>query len=283
MIEISDKTELQRCFQYEKDVPLTVEIRKLEKGYTEEVTFHKNGILFMTKGRARFTLRNHPEMTLQEGEFIFVPVGGVLRYAVLKEAKVIIVRPNGNVNLCAGYRIEDLYLRGVPEQERSKEMFTLEINRPLRLFLEGLRETVEGGLLCRNYFDTKIKEMFILLKAFYPREQLRDFFSLILTPDTIFSEHIRANYHKYSTAKELANAMHMTPKVFSKKFIRIFGDLPTDWMRKEKAKCVYQELYTGQQQLVQIVDKYNFSSQSHLNKFCKREFGKNPGEIRRRV
>lgn len=281
-MEISEKKELLRCFQYEKEAPLTVEIRKLEKGFTEEAIFRKNGIVFMTKGKARIMLRDHPEKTLHEGEFIFIPVGGVVRYVILKETRITIVRTNGNVRLCEGCRIEELYLRNVPKQEYSQEIFALEINRPLRHFLDGLNDTFEGGLLCRNYFDTKAKEMFILLKAYYSREQLRDFFSLILTPDTMFSEHVRANHHKYATAKELAYAMHMTPKAFSKKFIRIFGELPTDWMRREKAKCVYLELYTGQQPLVQIVDKYNFSSQSHLNKFCKKEFGKNPGAIRKR-
>lgn len=282
-MEIADKTELQRCFHYEKEAPLTVEIRVLEKGYTEEITFRKNGIVFMTKGRARFTLREHPAMTLREGEFIFIPVGGVVDYAVLKEAHITIVRPFGNVTLCEGCRIEELYLRHIPKQEYTKEIFNLEINPPLRRFLEGLNETVQGGFHCRNYFDIKVKEMFILLKAYYPRQQLRDFFSPMLTPDTKFSEHVRANYHKCATVRELAEAMNMTRKVFSRKFIRIFGEQPTDWMRREKAKSVYQELYAGQQQLVQIVDKYNFSSQSHLNKFCKREFGKNPGEIRKRM
>lgn len=280
-MEISGKAELQRCFRYEKETPLTVEIRKLEKEFTEEITFRKNAIVFMTKGKIRFILRDHPEKTLHEGEFIFIPVGGVIRYVVMKEARITIVRTNGKVNLCEGCRIEELYLRSAPKQGYSTEISTLAINRPIGLFLEGLCEAVQDGFLCRDYFDTKAKEMFILLKAYYPREELRDFFSLILTPDTMFSEHIRANYQKYATTKELANAMHMTPKVFSKKFIRIFGELPTDWLRKEKAKSVYLELYTGQQQLVQIVDKYNFSSQSHLNKFCKREFGKNPGEIRK--
>lgn len=282
-MEITNKTELQRCFQYEKEAPLTVEIRELEKGYTEQVTFRRSGIVFVTKGGVRCDLRDHPQRTLCEGEFIYIPTGSVLQYAVLKKTRVTIVRPNGNLSLCEGYRIEELYQRVIPKQGYGKEIFALTINRPLHHLLDGLKDTIEEGLLCRNYFDTKVKEMFILLKAYYPREQLRDFFALILTPDTIFSEHIRMNYHKYATAKEMAGAMNMTQKVFSKKFIRIFGEQPTDWLRREKAKSVYLELYAGHQQIVQIVDKYNFSSQSHLNKFCKREFGKNPGEIRKKL
>lgn len=280
-MEVLEKTELQRCFRYEKEVPFTVETRRLEKGHTEEIAFRRNEIVFVLKGRVQFAFRDHSEKILREGEFIFVPAGEVFRYAILKETRAIIIRPNGSVSLCEGCRIEELYQRGNSKREFSSDIYTLTVNRPIRLFLEGLEEAVQGGLLCRNYFDIKVKEMFILLKVYYPREQLRDFFSPILTPDTMFSEHVKANYHKYATAKELAGAMHMTPKLFSKKFTRVFGELPTDWIRREKAKCVYLELYAGQQPIVQIADKYNFSSQSHLNKFCMREFGKNPGEIRR--
>lgn len=276
------QAELRRCFQHEKEVPLTVELRCLERGYAEEVTFRKNGIVFMTKGKAQFILREHSEKILHEGEFVFIPMGGVVHYTVLEESRITIIRPNGQLTLCEGCRIEELYLRSVSGREYSYEIYALEISSPLWHFLDGLDETVRDGLLCRNYFDTKVKEMFILFKAYYSREQLRNFFSLILTPDTIFSEHIKANYHKYATAKELAGVMNMTPKLFSKKFVEIFGELPTNWMRKEKAKCVYHELYAGKQPIVLIVDKYNFSSQSHLNKFCKREFGKTPREIRLR-
>lgn len=98
----------------------------------------------------------------------------------------------------------------------------------------------------------------------------------------MFSEQVREKAHKYATVAALANAMNMTPKLFSRKFMKVFGEPPTDWIRREKALCVYSDLYAGRQPISLIADKYNFSSQSHLNKFCKREFGKNPREIRKR-
>lgn len=281
-MEILEKAELQRCFHYEKEIPPMVEIRVLEQSKEEELTFRKNEIVFMTEGKVRLIFRDYPEKILSKGEFIFFPVGGVLCFVVLENTQVTVIRPSGRLSLCEGYHIEELYLQSANDLEILGGVFALEINRPLQLFLEGLNESICGGLNCRYYFDTKVKEMFVLLKAYYRREQLRSFFSLILSPDMTFSEYIKANYHKYATCKELAGAMNMAPKLFSKKFIRIFGESPTEWIRKVKAQHVYMELYAGNQPIALIADKYNFSSQSHLNKFCKKEFGKNPGEIRRR-
>lgn len=281
-MELTNKAEHQGCFHNESGAQPTVEIRKLEKGYKEELVFRKNEIAFMIKGGLRFNFRDHPEKVLREGEFIFIPVGGVFRYEVLENARITIIRPNGNVRLCEGFLIEKLYKKdNIPSLNDPCAIHTLEINRPLRLFLEGLNEIAQGGLNCRYYFDIKAKELFILLKAYYTREQLRDFFSLILSPDTVFSEHIRANHHKYKAVKELAWSMNMTQKAFSKKFTKVFGESAMSWMRKEKALSVYSELYAGRETIAQIADKYKFSSQSHLNKFCKGEFGKNPGEIRK--
>lgn len=280
-MEILNKAKLQNCFHYESEMPSTVEIREFEQGHIEEIIVRKNGIAFMMKGEVRFTFRDHPETTHRKGEFIFIPVGGIFRYTALKDTLIVIIRLNEEVNLCEGCHIEELFKQGnaLPVSSNRK-ICALKMNSPLWHFLIGLHKTVQGGLNCRYYFDIKTKELFILLKAYYPLEELREFFALILSPDTAFSEYVRANYHKYKTAKELAEAMNMEPKLFSKKFIKIFGEPPVNWMGKEKAQRIYAELYFGRKPIVQIADEYRFSSQSHLNKFCKRVFMKNPREIR---
>jgi len=95
-----------------------------------------------------------------------------------------------------------------------------------------------------------------------------------------FQEYVRANHSKYNSVAEFAEAMSMTPKNFSVKFVKVFGETPQHWMTKEKAKLVYTELSSGNKSIIQIADEQGFSSQQHLYKFCQREFGKNPKEIR---
>lgn len=279
-MKILEKESLERCFLYESQKPPTVEIRTLEKGHREEMIFRKNEIVFMSEGEVRFMFRNHPEKIHRKGEFTFIPLGGMFRFVATEDTEVTVIRLNGHMSLCLGYPMEELYPRGEAAERGNREIFTLSINRPMQLFLEGLNQAVKAGLHCRNYFDIKSREMFLLLKAYYSHEQLSAFFSSILSPDTMFSEQVRERAPNYATVKEVAGAMNMTPKLFSKKFARVFGEPPTDWMQREKALRVYADLHTGREPIAQIADKYKFSSQSHLNKFCKREFGKNPRKIR---
>lgn len=283
VMELLDKAWHLGCPHYENGPLPTVEIRSLERGDEKEMTFHRSEIGFITQGQIRLTFPGHPEKALCGGEFIFIPVGGVLRYAVQEKVLVLIVRLNKSMKLCAGSRIEELYRPEGTRQESSRgEIHPLKANIPLRHFLEGLNLAVLSGFSCRDYFDTKARELFILLKAYYPHEDLRGFFSPVLSPDTAFSEYVRENHHKYNSAKQLAGAMNMTPKLFSKKFVKVFAVPAREWMRREKALCIYSELHSGDKPFTQIADEYRFSSQSHLNKFCLGMFGKNPGEIRRR-
>lgn len=280
-MEITNKAEHLRCFYCENTARPTVEIRELKQGHEEEMTFLKNEIVFLMEGEVRFTFRCYPEKKLKKGEFIFIPVGGVFRYTVLDEALSIIFRLNDNVNLCEGYTIENLYRqKDERSQESREEVCALEIAPPLWLFLSGVSKIIQDGLRCRYYFDTKIRELFILLMAYYSREVLRNFFSLILSPDTAFSEYIRANHHRYRTIRELALSMNITAKHFEKVFSRVFGMPPGKWLNGERAQMVYHELRSNAKPIKQIADEYGFSSQQQLNRFCVRELRKNPGEIR---
>lgn len=280
-MDVLNRTEIQACFNFESGSGATIAIHDLEQGEEKKLVFQKNEILFLLEGKVRLIFRDYPEKTAYEGDFIFIPVGCVVRYEVLKGASAIAFRMNGNVKLCEGSRMEEFYTHDSAPPENSKqEICTLKNNLVLWYFLNGIKATVSGGLSCRYYFELKVKELLVLLKVYYSREALSRFFLPILSPDTIFSEYVRANHHKHKTAKELAEAMNITPKQFSKRFVQVFGEPALDWMNREKARCVYSELYSGYETFGSIADKFRFSSQSHLNKFCKREFGKSPGEIR---
>lgn len=279
-----NKTDAQHCLNRKMETNRTIEIRKLMKGHEEEMVFLKNEITFVCKGEIHFWFRDFSEKKVCKGELVFIPVGGVFRYRAESETELLIIHLNRNVILCEGSRIEELY-RFTPEGSTNFRpgIYALEINIPLWRFIDGLKDAINDGLICRYYSDLKTRELLILLKVFYAKEDLKNFFSLILSPDTEFSEFVRANYQKCKSVKDLADMMNMLPKQFSEKFLKVFGELPQNWINKERALSVYAELCSGNTAIAAIVEKYKFSSQPHLNKFCMREFGKNPGEIRKKI
>lgn len=274
------------CIYYGHVKNPIVEVCNFERGTNERFSFNKNKIIFILEGRLRFRYNNFFEKEVTKGEFFFIPSSGEFNFTILSQSLVMFIRLRGDGVICEGCNVELLY-KDKKENYRQEgvngsDIKLLKINPLLWHFVSGLNEYITDGLInCCSYFDTKIKELLIILRTCYSINKLQDFFSLILSPDMEFLKYVKVNHYKYKTVAGLAGAMNMTPKYFSKKFVEVFGETPLRWMTKEKARRVYADLYAGNKTIMQIADEHGFSSQQHLNKFCNREFGKNPGKIKK--
>ena len=263
---------------------LTIEICNLKQGVRKFLSPKKNKILFTLQGDFDFRYNDLPEKKAEKGDFFFIPSSGQFGLTALSECNVLIMRLPGGGVICESCNVQQLYKdeAEVTEEEvnDAADINMLKINPLMWTFLHGLNESIKSGLNCRGYFDNKIKEMLIILKASYPRKELQSFFYLILSPNMAFMEYVRGNNGKYNSVAEFAQAMGMTPKNFSVVFLKVFKETPQRWMAREKAKLVYAELRSGNKSFAQIADEKGFSSQQHFNKFCQREFGKSPKKIR---
>lgn len=118
--------------------------------------------------------------------------------------------PSGGGVICESCNVQQLYKdeAEVTEEEvnDAADINMLKINPLMWTFLHGLNESIKSGLNCRGYFDNKIKEMLIILKASYPRKELQSFFYLILSPNMAFMEYVRGNNGKYNSVAEFAQA-----------------------------------------------------------------------------
>jgi AraC-like DNA-binding protein len=70
---------------------------------------------------------------------------------------------------------------------------------------------------------------------------------------------------------------------FDLKFKKEFGMPPLRWMLKEKAKRVRFSMAESDITLSDIMQKYNFNSPTHLNRFCKQQFGCSPTELMKKL
>lgn len=273
--------------RYSQDETPLIEIKTLKRRQIKRPAIAKNKILFVIEGDLMCSWGDHPETKIEKGQFFFLPSGEKSQLKAISKSFIVEVCMQKGTSLWEDFKIEDLYKTNKENREkdykqRANGISPLEINKPLWLYLSVLTKGVEELHDYRFYHEIKIKEMFILLRFYYPHEELRELFNPILSPDTEFSEYVRKIYQKNETAKAMAEAMNITPKLFSRKFKKVYGKTFSDWKRTEKARQVYSELGSGYKPIMQIADEYGFSSQPHLNKFCLREFGVNPGEIRKR-
>ena len=91
--------------------------------------------------------------------------------------------------------------------ESTFEWIELKIIEPLYSFLKLLIQYQENNYLDYKLYASKRDEMFYLLKRIYTKEELGNFFYLLVNHTTDFERHVAANYMKVKNVKELANLM----------------------------------------------------------------------------
>ena len=216
-------------------------IKTLEMG---EMTFPVNELLLILEGRLRFTRSNTADEDFRKGQMVCLPAGDRVRYRSLTKSRLLILRIEEGLDLCSSYSLDRL-CAVKPEVERPESLVPLELNVPLRHFVQSLVHTLDDGLKCRVYFRNGINILLTMLQTYYTPHQLCRFFYPILHTDTLFSEQVR--------------------------------------MQQEKARLIYTDISKSNKPFKDIAQSYGFTVQANFNRFCHTAFAMNPRDIRKRV
>lgn len=278
------------CLHYDHQEKPGIAVRKAPRGKRRKVSTAMNKIVFLIEGRVRLNFRDQPAYEVVKGQIVFIPAGGDYSYELLANTVAIIFRLHQPVMLCQSYSIEKLYELNAPPkigtvvEERisgkARRIGILEINSRLWSFLDGVIDCVGDGLKCSCWFDLKIKEILLLFRIYYTKEELCDFFYLILSGNTAFSEYVRLHWQMYPTVLEMAASLNMTQKQFSTRFMAVFKQTPYRWMMERKAELAYDDIVSTKKSFKEIAFEHGFHSDTQFSRFCKNCLGKSPTELR---
>lgn len=266
------------CFNYEKGDRPVFEKLSINKGQNWKTFSVDNLIIFTIKGSLRFSFGEHIDNVISEGKIMVLPAGCHLTSTAESDTIIIVIRLLETKQLCDCYTLDMLLHE--KDDDFTPGLYYLDINERINVFLSFTDECVGDGLKCIFYLDLKAKELFFLLRAYYPKKELLKFFYLILSRDVSFSDLVLKNHHKARTVQELADLLHYSLSGFQKRFKKVFGVSAYHWMKEERSKSIYHEINSTQKSFKEISEDYGFSSPSHFNDFCKSNFGATPGKIR---
>jgi AraC-like DNA-binding protein len=153
---------------------------------------------------------------------------------------------------------------------------TLEVGQPINLFFTCLLASLEDGLNCEYYFEIKLNELFILMNTYCSDNSLSMLFYPLINEDFPFIRQIFENKNKVFSVNEMASIVRFSPLDFRKHFKRIFGELPSDWMNRERTKLILHKLALPDKSLNQISEECGFLSLSCFNMFCKKYLNDTP-------
>jgi AraC-like DNA-binding protein len=277
-MELINKKEHLNCYLYDNQQDISIVHFGNLKGRVFLFNETHSQIVFLLKGKITFSYGYQMNNIFEEGCFLMFSKGYKYTMNVLEDSDVIIINMHNEINFCNQFPLEILYEL---VEEKSAYPYPLKINDAISQYLNTIIESINNGLKCAYFQELKQRELLFYLRAYYPKKDLAAFFVPILNNDTRFARLIYKNYESAKSIENLAALSNYSVSGFKKRFMRVFGIAPSNWMEKEKAKKIYSEISCTQKSFKEITVEYNFSSAAHFDKFCKRVYGMSPGVLRK--
>lgn len=273
---------------YDYDI---IQALTVSQGEVIEIAPEDTKILFMRNGRVSFSMSRYYEQTLVKNQMLVIPLGSNFSGFAQENADVVLLKIPYNINLSGCIQTKKTRLcnnispayyqkQSIEKKKPSDELFVLEMNDLLILYVSLLSQCSDAGLCTPQYMEIKVQEFICIMNFSYTSQQIESFFKPILSSDRVFSDFIYNAYRKVKTEQDLADLAYYSLSGFKKRFKKVLNMAPAQWLKMKKAEDIYYELNQGQKSFKQICEEYNFSSTSHFNTFCKRYLGATPGAIR---
>lgn len=235
-------------------------------------------LYFLLKGEVAISSNSCFLNIVGENRIVLIPPKSKLVVQALKDSTIILCSFKEQLNLCDCFPLTNLE----PYATKANYDFTsLQIIEQLHLFLSSMEYYIKEGFHCRRFHELKIKELFFLFRAFYSKEDLASFFVSITGKDLDFKRFVIDNYQNIKSIKEFAHLTNSSVSTFTRRFKDHFGLSVYQWILNQKANRIYYEIKLTGKSFQEIANNYDFSSQSHFNRFCKSKYGKAPGEMRK--
>ena len=253
------------------------EILKTENGRVYERESSELELVFILEGQLFLSTKDSSHFLIRKNEFTILPSGTQLRMEAAESGSAFFCKIIREIDFC-----DILKLEGFLQYTRRMEggCATLSLCPPISRFLDSFIPCLRDQLRCKHYIALKVSEFLILLRTYYPKEQVAAFFRPILSSDQLFRNFAYKNALTGKSVTELARLSHMSVNGFLHRFKRLFGCTPSEYISREKAKNIRYDLLCSNLPIKEISERYGFGAVPTFNDFCKKALGKTPGQIR---
>lgn len=268
-------TDCSSCAHYQKHF---FKYRSFPKGMIiPKERCSQNTIYFMVSGRVLVNSEEHPNTTIQDGQFILQPIGSKVEFHILEATECIIYLFETPMSIC-----EDRFKKGLDMAKDiiSPTSVVMTMCFPLRLYISGLKMYLNNELRCIEFLKAKQTELYFLLNCYYPLKEIAVFYAPIYRYSKTFRYFIMQNYLKVKDVESFAKLGGYSVPTFRRLFKDTFNEPAYQWMMKKKCQDILIDLTTTNMSISEICYKFGFESLSNFSHFCRANFGKSPRAIR---
>jgi AraC-like DNA-binding protein len=238
-----------------------------------------NHFVFLLEGEVMVSCNEFRNHLCREGEMIFIAQDAESTSETLTEVRYVLLSFDNQFTLC-----DQLALESLQSNDKRPAIFNkLDVRPPLQLVLDSVLFYLEHKIQCRHLHAIKQKELFLIFRAFYSKEEMARFLAPMLNKNLDFKAFVLQHYQEVKTVEELAAMCKLSVRSFNRKFNEFFGDSPYSWMLKQKSRHIKTRLADGKTTFGSIIKEYGFSSPAHFTTYCKKQFGESPSRLRKQL
>jgi len=267
------------CYNYSKGEDSAVDYFSYPANYQWGGMLNQCNIVFILEGSMYISYENYSDRYIPENKIFLLPPGCSYKARTEEHVSCLIFRIQESFQFCDRFSLEALQNEKLDGLMPGQDV--LDIIPDMQSYISFFLKNLKNGLRCFHYLELKTKELFFLLRAYYPKPQLAAFCQSLMSKDVAFSEFVLKNYRKIKTVNEFASLASYSTSGFEKKFKQVFGSSAYQWMKQKKNQMLYHELNATDKPIKQVAEEQGFPSLPQFNDYCKKHFGYPPGKIRR--
>ncbi len=262
------------------DFNITFTLKQERKGKNIQIKEkHLNHLIFLLEGELNVSCDDFRNHLCKGGEMIFISRDSNAVAESYTEVRYLRLSFNNQITL-----FDQVELGGLKEFSNERDIFNkLDIRQPLQTVLDSIIFYQQQKIQSHELDEAKQKEIFLMFKTFYTKQELARFLKPILNQDSDFKAFIIKHYIEAKNVEELAKICNLSVRSLTRKFKIHFNDSPYRWMLKQKSHHIKALLADKKIPLQHIIKEYGFSSPAHFTTYCKKHFGITPSSYRKEL
>lgn len=264
------------CHNYQR----IFRLNNYAKGVKLIVPDDKNYLLFIESGSVSVEGLNQEKQVFGANEMILFARKDTYLVCAEEESRILSLAFVRAASICDKLKINDA---SQLVKERSYAFHSLAMKEPMTECVRSICRYISSDISCMYMEESKELELFIIFRHYYSVREIADFFYPVIDNQVYFRSLVQSNLVHAKTVNELAEMCGYSIHSFKKIFVRHFGQAPYQWMLQQKSKLIKRQLLERDIPIKVIVKEFGFTSQSHLNLFCKRYLGGTSLQIRKGI
>lgn len=272
--------EHKSCVNYKTNSYKGFGLERLNTGDifdSASIPIRSNYLVFVQEGEFELQVDGKDSLQVHAGEFFFIPFFETYKIQTTKSGICIYYNFfHNDISLCDSTIINTYLSEGI-RYEASFRIF--EVNELLCWFLHGVNKYLQLGINCKHLHSLKEKELMIIIRTTYKKEDVLSIFHPILGSKMDFKESVFMLSDSIANRAELASLLGMSVSDLVRKFKEEFNESVHSWILKHRNKRILEHAALPGVTVKDLIYNFKFSSAPNFNRYCKQHFGCTPTEL----